>query len=304
MDALRQGALLTKYAAHKEGEKQRRWVALAASGSEIGWCAPHKRVFTSSVRLADVTGVGLGAGSPVFQSAAAKPEDEQCCFTLYSAERSFDFECADTDEAVTWVFGIRCLLLERAGSGRYSLSKVVVRLEAASLRLAAASRAKETSPQALLDAWRARARVELAPQLLSAAHSKAVRRLGEQRSRSKEDALSRELMQAKALQHQHEHGPAVAQSSRADVGKGGASAVEETASSVAGSAGDSSAPRVSRELPTHRLQPTEQVMQDAGASAVGSPLQGASPGSGASTSPAQDEQVEVSSASSAAANED
>jgi len=135
MEMLRHGAILTKYAAHKEGEKQRRWVALAASGAEIGWCAPHRRVFTSTLRLADVTGVGIGAASPVFQSATEQPGDARRCFTLYSSERSYDFECAERDDAIAWVFAVRCLLLERAGTGRYALSKVVVRLESASLGL-------------------------------------------------------------------------------------------------------------------------------------------------------------------------
>eukprot|EP01138_Halocafeteria_seosinensis_P000177 gb/GECG01000183.1/.p1 GENE.gb/GECG01000183.1/~~gb/GECG01000183.1/.p1 ORF type:complete len:170 (+),score=23.31 gb/GECG01000183.1/:1-510(+) len=59
------------------------------------------------VRIDQITSVAMGWQNSTFGESKEKPENPRCCFTIYTQDRSYDFETQSPEDTVDCVFFLR-----------------------------------------------------------------------------------------------------------------------------------------------------------------------------------------------------
>jgi hypothetical protein len=105
------------------------------------------------VWLGQIRGVSIGSDlSAGFLHSPERPKDASACVSVWTEERSFDFECGSRADAVTAVFALRSLLWASQGTPLGDVSRVVLKMEAAGVFLRASVAAKVGPDSRAVDA--------------------------------------------------------------------------------------------------------------------------------------------------------
>eukprot|EP00455_Lapot_gusevi_P026595 TRINITY_DN2804_c0_g2_i1.p1 TRINITY_DN2804_c0_g2~~TRINITY_DN2804_c0_g2_i1.p1 ORF type:complete len:779 (+),score=215.91 TRINITY_DN2804_c0_g2_i1:129-2465(+) len=110
--ALQLGAMFLKHV--KNGSPHPRFVYLTPENDRICWVEdPAKRKNVKDIVLAEVTNLFKGYRTAVFRTKYALTENEECCMSIVTADRSLDVQCPDPSCRDLW-FNVISRLVEAA----------------------------------------------------------------------------------------------------------------------------------------------------------------------------------------------